>query len=246
MSAIGTMRRRLAILALAVGGYAIAAWTVAPGFYDGIAPPQPYRWVSPPPQFKSGNQQPLSGHGTAKVASNGVVDPGSIFTQDGQAAVAFIPGTFVAPADRSPVTIDIKPVAEFPDPDGTHLATNVYCVTSSSQLVSGKEILVTLQFSDQLAAPSDIYAYQGDGPWQKIGNTGSAAPFYIAVRATSLGCFAGGYPANAGQTASGARVGGGQALPIIVAAGILVVVLAGVPLALMRRRASPEAEEEEP
>ena len=239
------LRRRAALLALLAAAYAVAAWVVAPGFYDGIAPPQPYRWVSPPPQFKSSNQQPLSGHGVARVATNGSVDPGSLFTQDGQAALSFVPGAFVAPADRSPVTFDIKPVAEFPDPDGTHLATNVYCFTSTSPLVPGKEALVTLQFSDQLPAPSDVYEYQGDGPWQKIGSTGTAAPFYIAVRATSLGCFAAGYPANANQTAQGARVSGGQALPIIVAVAIVVVLLAGVPLAMMRRRAAPEGEEED-
>jgi len=238
------MRRRAALLSLAAAAYAVAAWAATPGFYDGIAPPQPYRWVSPPPQFKSSNQQPLTGHGSARVASNGSVDPGSIFTQDGQAAVSFVPGAFVAPADRSPVTIDVKPVAEFPNPDGTHLSTNVYCVTSSSALAPGKDVLVTLQFSDQLPAPSDVYEYQGDGPWQKIGSTGSAAPFYIAVRATSLGCFAAGFPANSKQTAQGARVGGGQALPIIVALAILVVVLAGVPLAVMRRRAAAAEEED--
>ena len=234
---------RVALLALAAAAYAAAAWAVAPGFYDGIAPPQPYRWISPPPQFKSSNQQPLSGRGSARVASNGSVDPGSIFTQDGQAALSFVPGAFVAPADRSPVTFDIKPVAQFPDPNGTHLATNVYCFTSNSPLAPGKDVLVTLQFSDQLPSPSDLYEYQGDGPWMKIGNTGSAAPFYLAARATSLGCFAAGYAADAKQTAQGARVGGGQTLPIIVALAIVVVVLAGVPLAMMRRRNAADGEE---
>src|SRR5262249_56451373 len=71
------------------------------------------------------------------------------------------------------------------------------------------------------------------------------APFYIAARATSLGCFAGGYPANAKQSAQGARLGGGQALPIIVALAILVVVLAGIPLAVMRRRAAAAARGDE-
>ena len=39
------------LLALAAAGYAVAAWAVAPGFYDGIGPVQPYNWVSPPPEF---------------------------------------------------------------------------------------------------------------------------------------------------------------------------------------------------
>jgi hypothetical protein len=238
-------RSRLALLAAAVVAYALAAWAVAPGFYDGIAPPQPYRWVSPPPQFRSNNQQPLSGHSSVKVASNGVVDPGTVFTQDGQASISFVPGAFTAPPDRSPVSIDIKPEPNFPDPGGIHLATNVYCVTSSSPLAPGKDVLVTLQFSDQFPAPSDVYQYQADRPWQKIGSTGTAAPFFISARATSLGCFAGGYPANAGGTAQGARVSGGQTLPIIVALAIVVVVLAGVPLAVLRRRAAGSDEEED-
>ena len=238
-----TATRRAALLGAAAVTYLLAAWAAAPGFYDGIAPPQPYRWVSPPPQFKSSNQQPLSGLGSARVAANGLVDPGTVFTQDGQAAVAFVPGAFVTPPDRSPVTIDIKPVARFPDPGDIRLATNVYCITSSSPLAPGKDILVTLQFSDQLPAPSDLHEYQGDGPWRKIGSTGTAAPFFIAARATSLGCFAGGYPANAGQAAQGARLGG-QALPIVVALAILVVVLAGIPLAVLRRRRGGGEEED--
>src|SRR5438270_619580 len=36
--------------------------------------------------------------------------------------------------------------------------------------------------------------------------------------------------------ASGFRLGGGQTLPIAVALGILLVVLAGIPLAVVRRR----------
>jgi len=235
-------RLRATLLAAAVIAYAAAAWAVAPGFYDGIAPPQPYRWISPPPQFRSTNQQPLTGHQAVRVASNGKVDPGSVFTQDGQAAISFIAGAFVAPSSGSPVTIDIKPQTVVPDPGPTHLSTNVYCVTSSSPLAAGQQVLVTLQFSDQLPAPSDVYEYQADGPWQKIGNTGSAAPYYISARASALGCYAAGYPANAKQSAQGARVSGGQTVPIIVALAILVVVLAGIPLAVLRRRGGQEDE----
>ena len=236
------LRLRAAVLALAVAAYGLAAWAVAPGFYDGIAPPAPYRWVSPPPQFRASNQQPLSGHAAVKV-SGGRVDPASVFTQDGQAALSFAAAAFTAPADGSAVTIDLAPQATFPDPGDTHLATNVYCVRSSSPLAPGKDVLVTLQYSDQLPAPADVYGYQGDAPWRKLGNTGSAAPFYIAARATSLGCFAGGYPKNANQTAQGARLGG-QTLPIVLALAILVVVLAGIPLAVLRRRGGDGEDED--
>jgi hypothetical protein len=230
--------RALLLLAATAGLYVVAAWSVAPGFYDGFGPQAPYRWVSPPPQFKNNNQPPQPGHGTAAVAANGIVNPGSVFTQDGQASISWVPGAFVPPPDRSPVVIDIKPVAGYPNPGNVHLATNVYCITSSSPLAPGKDVLVTLTFSDQLPAPTDVYEYQDNKAWQNIGNTGSAAPFSISARATSLGCFAGGYPANAKQTSSGVKVGGGQTLPIVIAVAILVVVLAGIPLAILRRRGS--------
>ena len=230
------MTRPLVLLAGAATLYLVAAWSVAPGFYDGFGPQAPYRWVSPPPQFKDSNQPPQSGQGTARVASTGVVDPGTVFTQDGQASISFVPGAFVTPADRSPVSLTIRPVADFPDPGGVHLATNVYCISSTAPLAPGKDVLVTLTFSDQLPAPSDIYEYQGSGPWTKVGSTGAAAPFSISARATSIGCYAGGYPASAKKSAAGARVGGGQTLPVLVAVAILVVVLAGIPLAIVRRR----------
>lgn len=228
-------RQRAALLAAAAGAYAAAAWAVAPGFYDGIAPPQPYRWVS----------QPLSGHQVIRVGTNGKVDPASVFTQDGQASVAFAPGVIVTPPDRSPVTIEIKPQVQFPDPGQTHISTNVYCVTSSSPLAEGQQVLVTLQFASELPAPSDVYEYQGSGPWRKIGNTGAAAPFYISARSSALGCYAAGYPANAGEGAQGVQVGGGQTLPTVVAFAILVVLLAGIPLAVLRRRRGGGGDAEE-
>jgi hypothetical protein len=224
-----------ALLAVAAAAYAVAAWAVTPGFYDGIAPPAPYRWVSPPPQFRPANQPPESGRTTFRVGGGGAVDAGTAYTRDNQASVAFGQGAFATPADRSPVTVDIAPRATFPAPGEVHLATNVYCVTGSSPLAPGQTVVVTLQYSDQLPAPSDVYGYQGAGPWQKLGSTGSAPPYYVAARSSTLGCFAGGYPANARQATPGPRLGG-QLLPIIVALAIVVVVLAGIPLAVLRRR----------
>jgi hypothetical protein len=249
---IRSLRQPLAVLVLAVVAYALAAWSVAPGFYDGIAPPQPYRWVSPPSQFRSSNQPPLSGHATFRVATNGVVDPGSVFTQDGQAALSFVPGTFQAPADRSPVAIDIKPQPTFPDTGRVQLVTNVYCFTSTSPLLSGRDPLVTLQFSSQVAQPADVYGYQGGGPWRKIGNTGSAAPYYIAARITALGCFAAGSERSAeasgsagssGASGASGASGPGQALPIVAVLAVAIVVLAGIPLLVLRRRGADEDDE---
>lgn len=231
------------LLAAAAAGYAVAAWLVAPGFYDGVAPQQPYNWVSPPPQFKAGNKAPESGSATVKAGRNGLVDPGTAFTADGQASLSFVPGSFDPPPAAGAVTITLKPVADFPAAGGLRFATNVYLITASEPLT--KEALITLRYSDQLPAPSDIYlATEGGSTWTRVGSTGQAAPFNISARIKSLGYFVAAYPAGK-QAAAGPRIGGGQTLPILTAAAILIVVLAGVPLAVIRRRQRPDPEAEQ-
>src|SRR5438445_5313871 len=80
--------RSLLLIALAAAAYCVAAWMVAPGFFDGLAPPGPYRWTSPPPQFQQANQPPLSARHVAPVGPDGRVEPALANTQDGQASIA--------------------------------------------------------------------------------------------------------------------------------------------------------------
>ena len=42
--------KRVVLFGAATIAYLVAAWMVAPGFYDGFSPPQPYNFVCPPPQ----------------------------------------------------------------------------------------------------------------------------------------------------------------------------------------------------
>lgn len=235
-------------IALAAAAYVLAAWAVRPGFFDGSAPTEPYRFVSPPPALAHMNQPPLPGHGTLRVnPATNQVDPGSVFTSENQpqASLSVLPASFPPPAGKAAVSIDIKPSASFPATTGLQCQTNVYLITASAPLE--KEALVTLRFSDAVPAPSDVYrAPENGGGWTRIGSTGASSPFYISARTTELGYFAGCFPANAAATASGPRVGGGQTLPIIVALAILLVVLGGIPLALMRRRGADQREGEEP
>jgi hypothetical protein len=237
----GLRPRRLILPASAVVAYALAAWAVAPGFYDGIAPPAPYRWVSPPPELRATNLPPQSGHGTARVSAQGAVDPGNVFTQDGQAAISFLPGSFVTPAGNAPVALDVQPQATYPAPTGFRLATNVYCFTSSSPLVPGKDPLVTMQYATNTSAPTDVYEYEAGGAWQKLGSTGTAAPYYISARAGTLGCFAGGYVQGAPRPAGS----GATTLPVVAGLAVAVVVLAGIPLLVLRRRRLDDDDGEE-
>ena len=240
--------RRAALLAAAVIAYMVAAWMVAPGFYDGFGPQQPYNWTCPPPQAGA-NQKPSSGHVDIKIIG-GVSDANSAFTNDGQIVVGFLPGAFAA-TGKTTISVDITPLptcAPNSSPaagaPGIRFVTNVYHVTASAPLV--KPANVVLLYSNLLPAPSDIYlAADPDGPWKSIGTAREAMPFTITTTTRSLGYFAAGYPQT--STASGAlRVGGGQVLPIVVALLIAVVLLAGLPLAVLRRRRGRgEAQEED-
>jgi hypothetical protein len=241
--------KRLAILAVAAIGYLIAAWMVAPGFYDGFGPQQPYNWTCPPPQAGA-NIKPSSGHLVIKVV-NGKSDANSAFTEDGQIVIGFLPGAFDVTGKTS-VTVDITPLPTCLQPAGLRFVTNVYQITADAPLndhltVGGQNVPpanVTLRYSNLEPDPNDVYlAADPNGPWTSIGHTSQAAPYTIDTHTNKLGYFASGYTTS-GATPPGVVVGGGQMLPIIVAVLIVVVVLAGLPLAVIRRRRGGATEDE--
>jgi hypothetical protein len=226
------------LLAAASGVYLIAAWMVAPGFYDGFAP-QPYNWTSPPPQAAAGNLQPRPGHLVIKVI-DGVSDANSAFTEDGQVVIGFLPGAFNVTGKTS-VTVDITPESTFPTPTGLHFATNVYLITADAPLVMAANLV--LRYSDLVPAPSNVYLATGaDATWTPIGGADTGA-FSIQTKTSKLGYFAAGYPGNATKATSS---GASQLLPIAVAVLIIGVLVAGIPLAVVRRRrGAGEVEEDE-
>jgi len=231
--------RRVGLLAAATAAYMLAAWMVAPGFYDGFGPPQAYNWTCPPPQAGA-NIKPKSGHLEIKVI-NGKSDANSAYTDDGQIIIGFLPAAFDS-TGRTTITVDITPLATCPQPAGLRFVTNVYQITASAPLVQPANI--DMRYSNLEPQPDNIYrADSEDGPWRSIGHTSSAPPFTIISTTAKLGYFAAGYTQS--QAASGAVVvGGGQVLPIIVAVLIVVVVLAGLPLAMRRRRSSTGQKED--
>lgn len=231
--------RRPALLALAAVAYALAAWAVRPGFYDGLAPPSPYRWVSPPPSLAAGNQAPLGGHGVVPVLG-GSTAPFTTYTSDGQVIISFLPASFKIGAGTKNVTITIKPVSDYPAPSGFTPATNVYLVQADAPLV--KQALIQLQYSNAVPAPSYLYGVpESGGAWKNLGASNVSSVFTISSRSPFLGYFVAGYAKN--KTSPGTpTVAGGQLVPIIVAAVILLVLLAGVPLALLRRGRDEEEE----
>ena len=138
--------------------------------------------------------------------------------------------------------MDIEPESTFPTPSGLHFATNVYLITADAPLV--KDANLVLRYSDLVPAPSNVYLATGaDAQWTSIGGADTGA-FAIQTKTSKLGYFAAGYPGNATK---GTSSGTSQLIPIAVAVLILGVLVAGIPLAVVRRRRDAgEVEEDEP
>ena len=222
--------RRAGLLALAAIAYLIAAWSVAPGFYDGFAPPQPYNFVCPPPQAGA-NSPPTTGHLVIKVI-NGVSDANSAFTDDGQIVIGFLPGAFDV-TGKTQITVDIAPVSPCPNPPGLHFSTNTYHITADAPLI--KSVTLVLRYSNLQLDPSAVYrADSADGPWTNIGAASQAQVYTIDTKTDKLGYFAAGYPS--GSVSKGGSAGGNQLLPVTIAVLIVLVLVGGVPLTILRRR----------
>jgi len=228
--------KRAGLLATAAAAYLLAAWNVAPGFYDGFAPQQPYNWVCPPVHI-SGNLPPSSGHLVIKVI-NGVSDANSAFTDDGQVVIYFNFGAFDA-TGKSVISVDIKPVSPCANPSGLTFTTNTYLITADAPLV--KKAILDMRYSDIVPAPSTVYsATTADGPWTSIGANNQAQPFTINTTTDRLGYFAGGYPSNAVSHGGPSS----QVLPIVIAGLIILVLVAGIPVAIKRRGRNRNGEAE--
>jgi hypothetical protein len=233
--------RRVALLAAAVTTYVVAAWMVAPGFYDGFGPPQPYNWTCPPPQAGA-NTKPGPGHMDIKVVG-GISDAASAYDRDGQVVIGFLPGAFDA-TGKTVVSVDVTPLPTCPQPPGFQFVTNVYQIAASAPIVKSADLV--LRYSNLEPAPSDVYfASDPGGPWKGLGIAQQAQPFTVVTSTKQFGYFAAGYPSSSPPPGTPAVGGGSQTLPIIVAVLIVLVVLAGIPLAILRRRQSRGEVEEE-
>jgi hypothetical protein len=217
---------------------------VAPGFYDGIGPALQYNWVCPPAVAGANTGiAPVSAHTDIKV-TNGASEADSVYTVDGtsqnlsmQIVLGFLPGAFDATGATS-ISVDIKPVQPCPSSPGLHFATNTYLVSATAPLI--KPANLVLEYSSLVPAPSFVYrADNVDGPWVSIGGN-EGQPLTIQTTTSSLGYLAAGYPANAVSPG-----GSSQLLPIAVAVLIVGVLVAGIPLAIARRRQAGGGEPDE-
>lgn len=238
------------LLALLAVAFSLAShWAGPPHpFLDAYTPPQPYRWVSPPPQFTMHNQPPTGGE-TLISFSGGRSDPASAFTDDGQVTASFNVGTFPPIQGQTGIRVRISPVRPQPVPPGDLIVDgNAYRIEAT--YVPGGQpatsllepTLVDLRFPGQ--RPDAIYRIENSS-WTPIGGTVQELLLTIDARSSQLGTFAAAHrvpPPGTGTTA------GSPFLGAVLAAGLLVLLLflflwaAGfrVPLRMPARPARPK------
>jgi hypothetical protein len=227
----------LSLLALVV------AWLVAPAvvpIYDGIGnPDEPYRWVKPPAGVTNSKKPPT----TAKVdvpVRNGVSDARyANSAESGPQISLYLPsGAFAAPKSATSVTVTAQPLAPTgPAPSKGTIVSNVYRITATADgsnvdVVGTGSHAPTLQMRAPSAKqPGPVFEHLADGKWTQVSTLRVGNDIYQA-QATEFGDWA------LVELASGAGSGGsGGGVNVgLLAAGIAVLVLAGVIAAIRRVR----------
>ncbi len=191
--------RRAGLIALALGLTAAALLhgrTASPPVFDGIiVPPEPYRWVSPPPNLAAGNKPPQSGEATGQVSGGGVQ------TGDNQVIIYFGPGAFKAPAGATSVKCSIVPETNPPaTPAGVEIRGNVYRVACVGEPGGGPVTIVSTYHLTMRFPPGafqEIQYYDGSS-WRALPTLRApGGDPYASVNAPGFGEYAATAPTGA-------------------------------------------------
>lgn len=206
--------------------------------FDGFAPPAPYNWVKPPPEFARDNKKPSEATQDVPLGPDGS-GASNVTTADGQAIAGLDIGSAPPHVPDTAVKVRVTPVDPGtlgPLPAGVRAEGNAYQVTLS-YLPSG-QALTSLAKPGTLAltaaaAPSALLFSPDGRDWRDA----DARPFGgsngLFSQLTAPGYFV---PVSHNQprAAAGSGSGVGFALIVLVVAGVLVV--GAVVIAAGRRR----------
>jgi hypothetical protein len=111
-------RRRIAIAGIAVAAVYLAAAMASAHLsvlarrplLDGLAPPEPYRWVDPPRALEQTNRPPTPGTFTVGLGRNGS-RTAVLTTDDAQVTLILARGAFPASSGQRAVEVTMTPVA---------------------------------------------------------------------------------------------------------------------------------------
>jgi hypothetical protein len=250
MSASGerTARSRLVLLAgvgmvvLYLAGAAVsgrASILARRPLLDGLAPPAPYRWVTPPSDLAASNKPPASTRFTVELGADGS-RLGAFSTSDGQVNLVLSEGAVPARSGQKGVEVSIDPVDPAslgPVPAGLVAAGNAYRIQASYQ-PSGAQVealggqsSVGLVYPLLATAVADPGGHQvlssADGQaWEALQSTDTPGTHQVSARLARTGYVLVGVPPSQGGPDGDPRnrillLGTGIAALIVVAALVL-------------------------
>ncbi|MEA2508955.1 MAG: hypothetical protein QOG21_1037 [Actinomycetota bacterium] len=145
---------------------------------DGLGPPQPYRWVSPPADLAASNEKPSSGTFSLKF-TGGRSEAGAFTTRDSQLSMVLDPGALSANGSPSGARISITPLApsSVSTPPGYTLDGNVYRITITEQpsgskvsmFVHPQRVILVYPADKSFLKPQHLLAVSADGKtWTRL------------------------------------------------------------------------------
>jgi hypothetical protein len=215
---------------------------------DGIGPVAPYRWVAPPPELAAGNVAPASGSFDIDLSDRGS-RPGVFTTDDAQATLILIAGTFPAVAGQDHVQLTVTPLDPTTvgaPPEPLQIVGNVYRVAATYEpggdrvraARSPLEVILVYPLTPNAHATSHTVVSSDDGrTWTP--SDGSDSP---AVQQTEGPVETVGYVAAAGDLTPATNApaqaptgGGNGTLGIALIVGGVCAALVGLGLLLRGR-----------
>jgi hypothetical protein len=196
--------------------------------YDGLAPPVPYRYVTPPDEFKDSNEPPLPARQEVELTDLGSA-AASIATDDGQAAIVLREGSIAPKPGERRALVEITPLDPErvgPPPDGLQYDGNAYryrvtYASSGTEAALATPVTVVLRFP---AFATGLFR-RDRNRWADMQATPVAASLQVFADTPRLGMF----------VAAGPHTKSNRALLIGIASG--VAALTAIAAALLARRA---------
>lgn len=239
-------------VAVAVGTSALTAGRRP--LFDGFAPPVPYNWSKPPPEFAAGNFPPRAGSQSVALTAGGS-EPVNASTEDAQAILTLPAGAVRGDPTESGIEVRLTPLDAStlaPPPPDLKVVSNAYLVAITyapsqaplNELASLAPPASPATIALTAATPGDTLLFSVDGRgWQTVpsrpfGNTnGLVAPLrspgYYVVAAS---------PAVHAPSATVVPPGGGGSSPAAMAgaaaAAVVVIFVAAVGTGARGRRRS--------
>lgn len=198
--------------------------------FDGFGPPQPYRWVSPPPEAAASNEPPTPGVG--EVSLKGAAQNFFVSTEDGQASLAGVSTAFTRQPRRNKVKVNLTPLdpqSLGSPPRGLVFDGNAYEI-QATYASSGEEAFIEGKIQVILRYPrrSNVVLTWTGSQWKRLESFVIRPSLQVYAEVDELGTFVAAGPPQ--------RVHRRSILPWIASVGAGVAVSAAGVAFFLRRR----------